>query len=53
MLRRHPEVLTGVSALQVDLDGKTLWVIATDLNFARRHLANIGAIESKALDLQN
>ena len=56
VLKRHPEVLTGsspviVTVLQIELDGETQWLLTTDLDFARRHLSDIGAIEIAVLDL--
>lgn len=51
VLRRHPEVLTGVTVLQIELDGETQWLLTTDVDFARRHLADIGAVEIEVLDL--
>lgn len=45
VLRRHPEVLTGISVLQVELDGASEWLLTTDLPFARRYLADVGASE--------
>jgi hypothetical protein len=51
VLRRHPEVLTGVTVLQIELDGETQWLLTSDLGFARRHLADIGGIEREVLTL--
>ena len=44
-LVRWPEIFTGVQALEVEIDGGTQWILTTDLAFARRHLADIGATE--------
>ncbi len=51
VLRRHPEALTGVTVLQIELDGETQWLLTTDLVFARQHLADIHAAEVAVLDL--
>ena len=45
VLRRHPSVLTGVVVLQVELNGTTQWLLITDRNVARKHLAKVGGIE--------
>lgn len=45
LLQRQPWWLTGLIALQIDLDGATQWLLTTDLVFARHHLADIGADE--------
>ena len=50
-LRRHPLALSGVTVLQVELDGEALIVLATDLDQARRHLADIHAKELGTGDL--
>lgn len=44
-LVRWSEIVTGVQVLEVELDGGTQWILTTDLVFARRHLADIGATE--------
>lgn len=44
-LVRWSEIFTGVQALEVEIDGGTQWILTTDLAFARRHLADIGATE--------
>ena len=51
VLRRHPEALTGITVLQVELDGGTQWLLTTDLPFARRYLADVGASEVAMVDL--
>lgn len=42
---RSPAALSGVSVLEVELDGATQWVVTTNLHFARRHLQDMGGIE--------
>ena len=43
VLHRHP--LTGISVLQIELDGGTEWVLTTDLDYARRFVADVGGHE--------
>ncbi|NJD24555.1 MAG: hypothetical protein FIB06_04015 [Betaproteobacteria bacterium] len=45
LLRRHPSVLSGVSVLEIELDGGTEWLLTTDLTYARRYVAEVGAHE--------
>lgn len=51
LLRRHPAVLTGVTVLQVELNGTIQCWVTTDLDFARQHLTDIGGLEKGILDL--
>lgn len=51
LLRRHPAVLTGVTVLQVELNGTIQCWVATDLDSARQHLTDIGGLEKDILDL--
>lgn len=51
LLRRHPSVLTGVTVLQVELNGTIQCWVTTDLNSARQHLTGIGGVEKDILDL--
>ena len=44
-LVRWSEIFTGVQALEVEIDGGTQWILTTDPEFARRHLADMGATE--------
>ena len=44
-LVRWSEIFTGVLALEVEIDGSTQWILTTDPEFARRHLADMGATE--------
>lgn len=52
ILRRHLTGLSGVTAIQIELDGQTQWIATTDLNHARQHLADIHATEIAVLDLR-
>jgi hypothetical protein len=45
VLRRHPSVLSGVTVLEIELDGGTEWLLATDLTYARRYAADLGGHE--------
>ena len=51
LLRINPLALSGITALQVELDGSTEWLLTTDLAFARQHLADIGAKEIAKVNL--
>ena len=43
VVSRYPEALSGVVVLQIALDGSTEWLLTTDLAYARRYLADVGA----------
>ena len=45
LLRRHPSVLSGVTVLEIELDGGTEWLLTTDLQYARRYVADVGGHE--------
>ena len=45
LLRRHPSVLTGVTVLEIELDGGTEWLLTTDLQHARRYITDVGGHE--------
>ena len=45
LFRRHPSVLSGVTVLEIELDGGTEWLLTTDLTYARRYLADVGGNE--------
>ena len=51
LLRRHPSILTGVTVLQVEVNGTLQCLITTDLDSARQYLADIGGVEKGILDL--
>lgn len=50
LLRQSPWLLTGLVALQVELDGVAEWLLTSDLPYARQHLADIGGNEIAVLD---
>ena len=45
VLHRHPSGLSGISVLQIELDGGTEWLLTTDLQFARHYVADVGGHE--------
>ena len=51
LLRRHPEVLTGITVLRVELDGASEWLLAINPDFARQYLADLGGNQIVAVDL--
>lgn len=52
VLRRNLSGLTGVTALQIELDGETQWLAVTDAEFVRKHLADIHAKVIGEMDLR-
>ncbi|MDO8787695.1 MAG: hypothetical protein Q7J42_06460 [Sulfuritalea sp.] len=52
ILRRNLTGLSGVSVMQIELDGATQWIATTDLDYARQHLADMHATEIAVLDLR-
>jgi len=50
LLLRHPYCLSGLTAVEVELDGATQWVLTSNLPFARQLLADIGGNEIAVLD---
>ena len=42
-LKRWPALLTGLVALEIDLNGEPRWLLTSDMASAHRHLANLGA----------
>ena len=51
LLRLHPSLVSGVILLQLELAGSAEWLLTTDLDFARRHLVEIGGVEIAVLNL--
>lgn len=51
VLRRHPNVLSGVTVLKAELGGETQWLITTDPIHTRQQLTNLGAVVIDVLDL--
>ena len=52
ILGRNLTGLSGVTAMQIELDEQTQWIATTNLNYARRQLTDIHAIELDVLDLR-
>lgn len=50
LLRQSPWLLTGLVALEIELDGAGQWLLTTDLEQARRYLTDIGGTEIAVLD---
>ena len=50
LLRQSPWLLTGLVALEIELDGATQWLLTSDLEMARRYLTDIGGTEIAVLD---
>lgn len=50
LLRQSPWLLTGLTVLEVELDGATQWILTTDLEMARRYLTDIGGSEIAVLN---
>ena len=51
LIHRHPLCLSGIAVLQIELDGATEWLLTTDVDFARQHLADIFAREIRVVNL--
>ena len=51
LIRIAPSALSGITALQIEMDGGTEWLLTTDLALARQHLADIGAKEIAKVNL--
>lgn len=51
MIRLHPLCLSGITVLQIELDGATEWLLTSDVEFARQHLADIFAHEIRVVNL--
>ena len=53
VLHRYPAVLCGVSVLRIAVNDSSLWLLTTDLDVTRQHIAEIGAIEIGVSDLKD
>ena len=53
VLQRHPAVLTGVTVLQVEVNGAPRWLLATNVQAARQRLALAGGVLKGAFDLDS
>jgi len=50
VLRLYPAALTGLVALEIELDGASQWLLTVDLDQARNYLRDIGGTEIAVLD---
>ena len=50
-IRINPLALSGITALQVEVDGANEWLLTTDIEFARQYLRDIQAKEVAVVDL--
>ena len=53
VLRRHPSVLCGVTVFRAVLNGSDLWLLTTDIDRTRQHVADIGGTEIVVCDLKD
>ena len=51
VLRRYPEVITGVTVLRFHMQGVPQFLVTTDLELAGRHMAHLGAVEVDTVPL--
>jgi len=51
LIRIQPMALSGITVLQIELDGGSEWLLTTDLPFARQHVADIHAKEIAKVNL--
>lgn len=45
VIRLHPLCVSGITALQIELDGTTEWLLTTDVEYAHSYLATIHSKE--------
>lgn len=53
VLHRNPVILTGVTAMQIEVNGMMQYWLVTDHESAQQHLSDIGGIEIGTCDLAN
>ena len=53
VLRRHSSVLCGVTLIRVVMNGSDLWLLTTDIDHTRQHVADIGGTEIVICDLKD
>ena len=51
LIHQNPLALSGVTVLQIELDGGSEWLLTTDLPFARQYVADIHAKEIAKVNL--
>jgi len=45
--------LSGITVLEIELDGGSEWLLTTDLPFARQYIGDIGGKEIAVLNLKD
>ena len=45
LIHQNPLALSGITVLEIELDGGTEWLLTTDLDFARRYITDVGGHE--------
>ena len=53
VLHRNPAILTGVTVMQIEVNGMMQCWLVTDRESARQHLSDIGGTEIGTCDLAN
>lgn len=51
MIRQNPLALSGITVLQIELDGGTEWLLTTDVPLGRQYLRDIQAKEVAVVNL--
>lgn len=51
VLCRHPAAVTGVTVMCVEIEGITHWLLTSDVQLAREHVAYLGGSERGVVDL--
>ena len=51
LVRIHPMALSGITVIQIELDGATEWLLTTDVDYASTYLATIHAKEVAVVNL--
>jgi hypothetical protein len=45
LIRLQPMALSGITVLQIELDGGSEWLVSTHLTYARRYVSDVGGNE--------
>ena len=53
VLQRHPAALSGVTAMQVEIEGNSRWLLTTNVQVARQRLALAGGVLKGTYDLDS
>lgn len=51
LIRINPMALSGITVMQIEMDGATEWLLTTDADYARTYLATIHAKEVAVVNL--